>query len=80
MPNFMRIQGLMADLAPGKSGDFRFVDGADAEEGVRKPLTIVQARIPKRFGFDPIRDIPVFCPMNLGGLGARSLTSSFKKS
>ena len=40
---------------------------------MRKLLAIVQARIPKRFGLDPIRDIQVLCPMNRGGLGARSL-------
>ncbi len=33
----------------------------------------MQERIPKRFGLDPIRDIQVLCPMNRGGLGARSL-------
>jgi ATP-dependent exoDNAse (exonuclease V) alpha subunit len=46
---------------------------ADAEEGVRKLLAIVRERIPKRFGLDPVRDIQVLCPMNRGGLGARSL-------
>jgi exodeoxyribonuclease V alpha subunit len=66
-------QGLMPDLAPVESGDFHFVDAADPEEGVRKMLVIVRERIPKRFGFDPIRDIQVLCPMNRGGLGARSL-------
>jgi exodeoxyribonuclease V alpha subunit len=40
----------MPDLAPAESGDFYFVDAADAEEGVRKLLAVVQARIPKRFG------------------------------
>ena len=33
----------------------------------------VQDRIPRRFGLDPIREIQVLCPMNRGGLGARSL-------
>ena len=65
--------GLMPDLASTESGDFYFVDAADAEEGVRKLLAIVQERIPNRFGLDPIRDIQVLCPMNRGGLGARSL-------
>src|ERR1700745_432091 len=65
--------GLMPDLASTESGDFYFVDGADAEEGVRKLLAIVQERTPSRFGLDPIRDIQVLCPMNRGGLGARSL-------
>jgi exodeoxyribonuclease V alpha subunit len=66
-------QGQMPDLAPVEGGDFYFVDAADPDEGVRKLLAIVQKRIPKRFGLDPIRDIQVLCPMNRGGLGARSL-------
>ena len=66
-------QGLMPELAPVDGGDFYFVDAANPEEGVRKLLAIVQERIPKRFGFDPIRDVQVLCPMNRGGLGARSL-------
>jgi exodeoxyribonuclease V alpha subunit len=65
--------GLMPDLAPVERGDFYFIDAADADEGVRKLLAIVRERIPKRFALDPIRDIQVLCPMNRGGLGARSL-------
>jgi exodeoxyribonuclease V alpha subunit len=66
-------QGLMPELTPIEGGDFYIVDAADAEDGVQKLLAIVQQRIPKRFGFDPIRDIQVLCPMNRGGLGARSV-------
>ena len=33
----------------------------------------MKTRIPQRFGFDPVRDIQVLCPMNRGGVGARSL-------
>ena len=66
-------QGVMPDLASAEIGDFYFVDAADPEEGVRKLLAIVQERIPKRFGFDRVRDIQVLCPMNRGGLGARSV-------
>src|ERR1700704_2063422 len=69
----------MPDLAPVEGGDFHFVDAADAAEGVRKLLAIVRERIPKRFGFDPIRDIQVLCPMNRGGLGARSLNIALQK-
>jgi exodeoxyribonuclease V alpha subunit len=72
-------QGLMPDLASVESGDFYFVDAADAEEGVRKLLAIVRDRIPKRFGFDPVRDIQVLCPMNRSGLGARSLNIELQK-
>lgn len=36
-------------------------------------VELVARRIPHRFGFDPIRDVQVLCPMNRGGVGARSL-------
>ena len=47
---------------------------------MRKLLALVQERIPRRFGFDPIRDIEVLCPMNRGGLGARSLNIELQKA
>jgi exodeoxyribonuclease V alpha subunit len=40
---------------------------------VGRIIELVKTRIPKRFGLDPIRDIQVLCPMNRGGVGARSL-------
>ena len=72
--------GLMPDLAPLENGDFYFVDAVDADEAVRKLLAIVQERIPKRFGFDPVREIQVLCPMNRGSLGARSLNGELQKA
>ncbi len=72
--------GQMPDLTPRKGSDFFFVDAADPEEGVRKLLAVVGSRIPTRFGFDPIRDIQVLCPMNRGGLGARSLNIELQRA
>jgi exodeoxyribonuclease V alpha subunit len=40
----------------------------------------VQSRIPRRFGLDPIRDIQVLCPMNRGGVGARSLNIELQRA
>ncbi len=66
--------GQMPDLTPpdGKT-DFYFVPAADPEQAVSRIVELVSKRIPNRFGFDPIRDIQVLCPMNRGGVGARSL-------
>ena len=36
-------------------------------------IELVKARIPRRFGLDPVRDVQVLCPTNRGGVGARSL-------
>jgi hypothetical protein len=35
-------------------------------------IELVKTRSPRRFGLDPIRDIQVLCPMNRGGVRARS--------
>ena len=47
--------------------------GDDPETAVSRIIELVKTRIAKRFGLDPIRDIQVLCPMNRGGVGARSL-------
>ena len=67
-------QGRMPDLGkPEGQTDFYFVPAADPEQAVGRIVELVQSRIPRRFGLDPIRDIQVLCPMNRGGVGARSL-------
>jgi exodeoxyribonuclease V alpha subunit len=71
--------GSLPEITAAENSDFYFVDAADAEEGIRKVLAVVQDRIPKRFGLDAIRDIQVICPMNRGGLGARSLNIELQK-
>jgi exodeoxyribonuclease V alpha subunit len=49
------------------------VQADDPEIAVGRIIELVKTRIPKRFGLDPVRDIQVLCPMNRGGVGARSL-------
>src|ERR1700676_3127908 len=67
-------QGIIPDLSPpGNDSDFYFVQAEEPEIAVQRILELVKTRIPARFGFDPIRDIQVLCPMNRGGVGARSL-------
>ena len=74
-------RGQMPELDQnGAKSDFYFVDAADPETAVQKLLTIVRDRIPKAFGLDPVRDIQVLCPMNRGGLGARSLNIELQKA
>jgi exodeoxyribonuclease V alpha subunit len=67
-------QGSMPDLSsPGTESDFYFVRADDPQTAVGRIIELVKTRIPKRFGFDPVRDIQVLCPMNRGGVGARAL-------
>ena len=67
-------QGSIPDLSrPEGDSDFYFVQADDPETSVLRIIELVKTRIPQRFGLDPIRDIQVLCPMNRGGVGARSL-------
>ena len=67
-------QGLIPDLSkPEGDSDFYFVQADDPETAVPRIIELVKTRIPQRFGLDPCRDIQVLCPMNRGGVGARSL-------
>jgi exodeoxyribonuclease V alpha subunit len=62
-----------------KLTDFYFI-AADTPELIHEKLMqVVTERIPRRFGFDPIRHVQVLVPMNRGGLGARALNIDLQK-
>ena len=72
-------QGQMPDLAlPTGDSDFYFVPAEEPETAVAKIVELAKTRIPRRFGLDPIRDVQVLCPMNRGGVGARSLNGELQ--
>lgn len=69
-------QGHLPEPAPKtEESDFYFVERDEPEAIVDLLVAMVKQRIPARFGFDPIRDIQVLCPMNRGSLGIRELNS-----
>ena len=66
--------GVTPDLRkPEAESDFYFVEADDPKTAVPRIIELVKTRIPRRFGLDAIRDVQVLCPMNRGGVGARSL-------
>ena len=72
-------QGSVPDLSkPEGDSDFYFVEANDPEVAVPRIVDLVKRRIPRRFGLDPIRDVQVLCPMNRGGIGARSLNTELQ--
>lgn len=75
-------RGEMPDLVPPREGetDFYFVPAAEPEDAVPKIIEVVRNRILRRFGFDPVRDVQVLCPMQRGGTGARSLNVELQKA
>lgn len=73
-------EGRMPELNAEAGSDFYFVEAGEPEVGLRKLLAVVKDRIPARFGLDPVRDVQVLCPMNRGGLGARSLNIELQQA
>jgi exodeoxyribonuclease V alpha subunit len=53
--------------------DFYWVEANEPDDAAHKIVEIVRCRIPAQFGFDPIREVQVLCPMNRGRIGARAL-------
>lgn len=75
MVNAHRInRGQMPELdRAAPDSDFHFVPADDPETAVARIVELVKVRIPRRYGLDPVRDVQVLCPMQRGGVGARSL-------
>jgi len=73
-------QGSIPDLSPPDTdSDFYFVQADEPDTAVGRIIELVKTRIPKRFGLNPLQDIQVLCPMNRGGVGARSLNIELQR-
>jgi exodeoxyribonuclease V alpha subunit len=63
-----------------KDSDFYFVERDTPEAISETLLKMVKERIPGKFGFDPIRDVQVLCPMNRASLGVREMNIQLQNS
>ncbi len=79
--NAHRINQGQMPIIPSKeeTSDFYFIESKTPEDCKEKILELVKNRIPKAFKVDPLTDIQVLCPMNRGGVGARSLNIELQK-
>ncbi|MFK8039802.1 MAG: ATP-dependent RecD-like DNA helicase [Rickettsiaceae bacterium] len=75
-------KGIVPNLKslPDKNSDFYFIEEEDNEALVKKVLTMIQDRIPDIFDLDPILDIQVLCPMQKGGVGARTMNAFLQEA
>ncbi|WP_236869783.1 SF1B family DNA helicase RecD2 [Candidatus Bandiella numerosa] len=73
-------EGRVPILKPkGDEKDFYFVEANEAEDIANMVKLLVKERIPKKFKFNPIRDIQVLCPMQRSGCGARYFNIELQK-
>ena len=80
--NAHRIRrGQMPDVrGAGRDSDFHFIERDETEKIAATLVKLVKERIPQSFGFDPIRNVQVLCPMNRGTLGVRELNMALQEA
>jgi len=72
--------GGMPELAGDAASDFFFIEREEPEAIQATILDLARSRIPKKFGFDPVHDIQILCPMNRGVLGTRQMNAVLQES
>jgi exodeoxyribonuclease V alpha subunit len=74
-------QGLFPKMQPkDKETDFYFIEIDQPENIVQNIIKLVKERVPRKFGFNAIKDIQVLSPMQIGGCGVKLLNSELQKS
>ncbi|MFP3121176.1 ATP-dependent RecD-like DNA helicase [Rickettsia sp. R2] len=72
--------GILPDLtSQKKESDFYFIEAEHGEDIINKIIMMIRERIPNKFNLNPINDIQLLCPMQRGGVGARSLNIELQK-
>jgi exodeoxyribonuclease V alpha subunit len=66
-------EGHMPVLDARNEGDFFFIPEDQPEKVLATIKTLCGERVPKKFGFDPMRDVQVLTPMHKGLCGSESL-------
>ncbi|MEI9477192.1 MAG: ATP-dependent RecD-like DNA helicase [Deltaproteobacteria bacterium] len=59
--------------------DFFFIEEEDPEKTLNTIMSLCEERIPRRFGFHPVREIQVMTPMHRGIIGVTNLNVEIQK-
>ena len=78
--NAHRINQGEMPLTPNEANDFFLFTVEDPEEAANWVVDIVQNRIPKRFGLNPVDDVQVLAPMYRGAVGVANLNARLQEA
>jgi len=73
--------GILPELTHSASAgprDFYWIEKEEPEDAADVILRMIAERIPARFGFDPVRDIQLLCPMNRGVDGTNAMNNALQ--
>lgn len=66
-------QGSFPEIDNIPDSDFFFIESIQAEDVLKDIVGLVTQRLPKKYGYDPLRDIQVLAPMKRGPIGTENL-------
>lgn len=72
--------GMFPELSPDPNSDFFFLEAEEPQDVSRTILGLVSQRLPKSYGFDPIKDIQVLAPMRKGPIGTENLNVQIQQT
>lgn len=78
--NAHRINDGLGILPQERADDFFFLDVDTAESAEKLIRELVVSRLPKTYGFNPLKDIQVLCPMNRATCGTNSMNALLQES
>jgi len=70
---------ILKEIERKEIADFYFIQEEDPEKVLNQILGLCSERVPKHFGFHPIKDIQVITPMHKGVIGAINLNLELQK-
>lgn len=73
------IRGENPEIGTEKDTDFYFLEEKEEDRVLEKIARIVNERLPKRFGYNPLKDIQVLSPMNRGRVGTTKLNEKLQE-
>jgi exodeoxyribonuclease V alpha subunit len=73
-------RGEMPDLKTVRDADFFFIEREDPHEAALTIQDLCARRLPARYGFNPMTDIQVLCPMQRGETGAAAMNGLLQQA
>ncbi len=69
----------LKEIDKSEKTDFQFIQEEDPEKILQNILDLCSERIPRQFGFHPLREIQVLAPMHKGTIGVSNLNVELQK-
>lgn len=72
-------RGDFPNIQNSQESDFFFLEAKEAEDALKNIIQLVSIRLPRKYGFHPLKDIQVLTPMRKGVIGAENLNCALQE-